>query len=450
MDPTTAIALATLFPSADYKEVAIGFYGFEQTQAPSLADAPAAFGAAALGPEGLDLVYRRVFDTEDVRLGEADTATGEAFRLRMYRDSSGALQLDELSAETLLFSFHRRMVVGDKFDLGLLFGQWDEIWRFGDTGRMQWRFFSPLKVTLLGLANNDMDDDDQVKYYIGAGAGLGGDALVRVAGPVGLQLRADAFLQSKNRFRSGDRNTTRHELELNAELGLSGLLAQQAWILGAWGTAVTQWDPRDAEGRDGIDRQYLAAGLRVSGRFYKERREPVLEPDIEALLDALRQAERDGGEGDGNSIFDRPSGEREGLRGDRDGEKEEGEDKPEAEAPEAGAHIPVELHWSEVTPLVEPAPAYPADLDPSATCSVRFFIDPTGKPYDVRPEDCPDDMRAETMGVAWSWRFEPVVEDGDTVSAQFVYPFSATQRRELSAPVEEAGEGSGEEAPAPE
>jgi hypothetical protein len=60
-----------------------------------------------------------------------------------------------------------------------------------------------MQVTLLGLSNNDMDADDRVKYYVAAGAGLGGDVVLKVAGPIGLQARVDAGTVSTNRFRAG-------------------------------------------------------------------------------------------------------------------------------------------------------------------------------------------------------------------------------------------------------
>ncbi|MCB9762211.1 MAG: hypothetical protein H6739_20595 [Alphaproteobacteria bacterium] len=425
MDPTTA-ALAgalTLFPSSDHQEFGAGFYGFEADSAPVLSEA-----TGAIMPQGLDLMYRRLNDTERVRLGEVETGTGSSVRVRLYRDAAGDIKIDEISVEVLLVSFRSRPLLGDTADIGLFFGAWDEVWRFGDTGRTQWRFFSPIRVTLLGLAKNDMDPDDRFKYYLGGGLGLGWENLTRIAGPIGFQLRADSLWSSMNRWRRDDRNTTRHELELGAELGLSLLTQRQAWILGAWGQGITQWEPRDDGGRDGIDRQYLAGGLRLSGRFYKEREaSPIADPDLDALLDAIRrQAEEEGGQ-ERQPLFERPPSDR----------NPEGKATPEEPASEDTRHLPLEVHWSEVVPVTGDEPALPEGVAAGSICHVRFFIDPTGQPYDIRPEDCPDAWRAAAMEAAWGWRFEPVVEDDDTVSAQFVYPFG--ERRALDAgPGEEA------------
>ena len=38
-------------------------------------------------------------------------------------------------------------------------------------------------------------------------------------------------------------------------------------MLTGWGDMTTQWETRDADGRSGIDRQYMAWGLRLTGRL---------------------------------------------------------------------------------------------------------------------------------------------------------------------------------------
>ena len=45
---------------------------------------------------------------------------------------------------------------------------------------------------------------------------------------------------------------------------------------------TTQWETRDEDGKSGVDRQYMAWGLRLQGRFYKPDTR-----DISSPLDAL-------------------------------------------------------------------------------------------------------------------------------------------------------------------
>lgn len=411
MDPKTAALLATtLFPTSDHSELMVSFYGFEAQDAPMLANA----SAVPSPVDSLGLTWRRLSDTEDA--DEDDTGTGELMRLRMTRDANGDVSLENLEVEFLLASLRSRPALGDKLDFSLLVGSWDEVWRWGDTGRMQWQFYSPMRLNLLGFANNDMDDDDKLKYYIGAGAGVGGEVLVRVAGPLAVQARLDAELSAKNRYRREGRNTTRQELDTNAELALGWLLPRHAILLGAWGQQVTQWEPRDEDGRDGIDRQYLATGVNLSMRFYKDR-EIFEEPDLDQLLDAIRQQEGANDPSDG--LFTRPTGSRD------DPEPQPLDPDNAVPSPDVrDPSLPLEVHWSEVEPTAGNEPVLPAGLAPGATCTLRFFVDPTGQPYDIRPEQCPSELLAPTMEAAWTWRFKPIVENGDTVSAQFAYTFT--------------------------
>jgi len=411
MDPTTAAtALSlTLFPTSDHREVGVGPYAFDSAAGPQLVDR-----LPTANPQGLELMTRRVFDTEDSLFEEDTTPTGQGMRLRMYRGADGQVVLDQFQLESLPLNLRIRPDLGDTLDIGLFAGSWDEVWRFGDTGRMQWRVYSPLNLTLLGMSRSDMGTED-LRYYASVGTGLGGEFLARVAGPVGVQGRAEVEGNARRRRDRVDvHHTTRQEVRGELELGLSVITAKQAWVVGLWGEHVSQWEPFDEAGRDGVDRTYFATGARISGRFYKERERSLPVPgmpgigedvgDIDALLEALR----------------------------REAEEETLEEAPleeileEVEEEEPVSTGPLEVHWSELEITAQVAPVWPADVAEDASCSVRFFIDPLGTPYDVRPEDCAAELVPATMEAAWGWRFAPVEDDSGTVAAQFVYSVQAS------------------------
>ncbi|HJN77800.1 MAG TPA: hypothetical protein QGF58_28030 [Myxococcota bacterium] len=410
MDPTTAAAALslTLFPTADHRELGVGPYTFEGADGPQLVD-----GLPSAGPQGLELMTRRVFDSEDSLFDDDTTPTGQGMRLRMYRDEDGEIVLDQFQLESLPFNFRIRPDLGDDLDIGLLAGTWDEVWRFGDTGRMQWRVYSPINATVIGMSKSDMGTD-KLRYYMSLGTGLGGEILARVAGPVGLQARAEVEGNARRRRDRVDvHHTTRQEVKGEVELGLTLLTKKQAWVVGLWGEHLTQWEPFDEGGRDGVDRTYYATGARISGRFYKERERSLPVPgigdtdvtDIDALLEALRRdVDDEGPEEDVEDTEDIDAAE------------------PEQSVPEEEISVgPLEVHWSELEITEVVAPTWPADVADDAACAVRFFVDPLGTPYDVRPEDCPQALLPSTMEAAWGWRFAPIEEDGETVSAQFVY-----------------------------
>lgn len=409
MDPTTAAAALslTLFPTSDHREVGVGPYAFDSAAGPQLVD-----GLPTGNPQGLEIMTRRVFDTEDSLFDEDTSPSGQGMRLRMYRDDAGAIVLDHFQLESLPLNLRVRPDLGDTLDIGLFAGSWDEVWNFGDTGRMQWRVYSPLNLTALGMSKSDMGTED-LRYYASIGTGLGGEILARVAGPVGLQAMAEVEASARRRRDRVDvHHSTRQELTAEAEIGVSILTDKQAWVVGLWGEHITQWEPFDEGGRDGVDRTYFATGARISGRFYKERERSLPVPgglgdgvdtDIDALLEALRREASE-------ETYD-----------DHEGDGVES-DEPVETAPEESEEVgPLEVHWSELEIQEQVAPLWPADVAEDATCSVRFFVDPLGTPYDVRPEDCPSKLLAPTMEAAWGWRFAPVEEEGETVSAQFVY-----------------------------
>jgi hypothetical protein len=86
--------------------------------------------------------------------------------------------------------------------------------------------------------------------------------------------------------------------------------------------------------------------------------------------------------------------------------------------------VPLELHWSEVAQLSGDPVVWPAGVSAEASCKVRFVIDPTGAPTDIRPEDCSAELLPLVMKAAWTYRFSPALEGGSAVTAQFVYVFT--------------------------
>ncbi len=413
----SAAALAVaLFPTGDHHELSLGSYGFETAPGFSTAvDAPQA---------GIALRYRRVFDTDDPDI----TPTGETARLRLSRTADGGVAIDRLEVETLLATFRIRPELGDKLDVGLLFGTWDEIWIHGDSGRGQWRLHTPITLTVLGFANNDMDADDRIKWYAAAGAGVGGDWIRRVRGPIGVQARADTRLHTRVRWWPGSPATTRHEWISGAELGLTWLRDRQVLGVQAWAEAVTQWDPRDAEGRDGIDRQYLAAGLAVTGRLYQGRQAQA-EPDLAVLageLDAVAAlAELEAAEAEGAAV----EGETAEVIAPLDGEPAETEVVESAEAPAGPPASVVDgppadpgiltVHWSEL----EVVERFVAVGDgPDGTCSIRIVLDAEGVPTDVEAAGCPEHLVEPARDAGLRWRFKPFLEGDRAIPVQAVFP----------------------------
>ncbi len=408
MDPSTAVFL-TLFPTSDHREVGVGPYAFEAADAPLLID-----GLPQAMPQGLEIMTRRIYDSEEALYDEDGWAAGQGMNVRFYRDAEGNIVLDRFELESLGLNVRVRPELGDQVDVGLFMGSWERVWRFGDTGRAQWRVYSPMNVTVLGMSKTDMDPQDKLKYYASVGTGLGGEVLGRVAGPLGVQARAEVQANARRRRGGEVHFTTRQEVTATGELGVTVITDTHAWVLGAWAEHVTQWEPLDDAGRDGIDRTYFAAGARLSGRFYKEREYlpdigdsevPVPDMNIDALLDSIRLDQTRDGEGESAVPLD------------------ESQDTIDAEAMdgERPAYLPLEVNWSEVEVITMVSPEWPAGAQDGSSCSMIFFIDTTGVPYDVRPDDCDAELLPVVMEAAWGWRFEPVIEGGDTVSATFKY-----------------------------
>ena len=403
MDPSTAVFL-TLFPTSDHREVGVGPYAFESANAPLLID-----GLPQARPQGLEIMTRRLYDSEEAMYDEDSWATGQGMNLRFYRDADGNVVLDRFELESLVLNVRVRPELGDQVDVGMFLGSWERVWLFGDTGRAQWRVSSPMNLTALGLAKTDMDHEDKLKYYASAGTGVGGEVLGRVAGPVGIQARAEVQASAR-RSRGGEVHfTTRQELTTTAELGVTVIDDTRAFVLGAWGEHVTQWEPWDDGGRDGIDRTYFAAGARLSGRFYKEREYLPMqdmgigggERDVDALLENIRQDQRNmGGKGGSGEGGNGEGGNGEGGNGAAAAAQAKAPDKDaEVVDGERPSYLPLEVNWSEVEVTTRVDPEWPQDTKDGASCSMVFFVDTTGVPYDVRPDDCsPEQIEGADYG----------------------------------------------------
>ena len=98
------------------------------------------------------------------------------------------MRVDDLTLNLPLVVIRHRPVQGDPFELGVGFNDWGIGLRSEHGGRSQWRLYMPLTLLPLGLSNTDQDQDGKVRWFGRAGIGLGTDVIVRIAGPVGLQL----------------------------------------------------------------------------------------------------------------------------------------------------------------------------------------------------------------------------------------------------------------------
>ena len=90
----------------------------------------------------------------------------------------------------------------------------------------------------------------------------------------------------------------------------------------------------------------------------------------------------------------------------------------------SGGGGPRSVHWSQVAVKYRARPKMPEAARvlsfPEESCNVRFFIDETGKPYDIQLEECPTIFRDSALEAAWQWRFYPLKDEGVPVKAQFV------------------------------
>jgi hypothetical protein len=359
------VALAML-PSLEHREIGVGPYAIESLAAP-----------------GLEVMTRHV-----------DSA-GNQMNLRMQRDDDGTVQLDRFELESVLLTVRVRPELGDAAYVGLALGSWDQVWRSHNGSRVQARLYSPMTLSGLGWSRT-VDDPEVFRYTAAAGTGVGGEVLIKVLGPLGVQLRGDVQATAQRRAGGDNHYTTRQEVAATGEVGLAVLAKQQVYVLGAWAEAVTQWEPWDAGGRNGVDREYFAAGARLSGRFYDP---PGLDlpDDLEELQDW--------------DEFE--------VDLDRNWEA------PPEDVPVEASDSPLEVHWSEVTVTREEPVAWPEGA--IATCSVVFEIDGEGNPTDVRPDSCPSDVLPAVMEAAWAFSFKPMTEGGNPVPARFLYTFTPSE-----------------------
>jgi hypothetical protein len=272
MNPLLAgVGAIALFPSLEHQQVSVGAYNH------AVDDAPVPIGPDLnlLRLDGLELRYRG-FEWID---GFDSALRSTSGRLRLYYDSRGVVQLDQLLLDSHAVSIRLRPQLGDQFDLALLGGNWETTWASGDTGRAQYRMFSPANLTLLGFSNTDQDDDDRLKHYFSIGTGAGADVITRVLGPLGFRMSSVGEARTLNRHRADALNYVRHETSLELEAGAGLLFENTAWTLDAWGEMTSQWETRDDDGKSGVDRQYMAWGLKLQGRFYT--------PDDRDLSDPL-------------------------------------------------------------------------------------------------------------------------------------------------------------------
>jgi hypothetical protein len=277
VDELSALAL-TLYPSLEHDEIAVGPYLHEV--------APEALPVEGFteGAGGLELRWRMV----GVRREEdGDDVWAKENALRAWRDADGAVRLDRLELTAVpLMGFRVRPELGEGFDWTIGSGRREVGWAFGNEAAAQWRVYSPIALAPIGVSNTDQDDDSKLKYQMSVLGGLGGDVVGRVIGPVGAQLRVEGSARSARRFANDTSNNVRHEVQAVAEAGLTWFSDRQAWTVGGWVEHLTQWDPRDG-GPQGLDRQYVAGGVRVAARLYAEA-EPELAPmDLESLFGAI-------------------------------------------------------------------------------------------------------------------------------------------------------------------
>ncbi len=388
----TLLMFAGVFEAEDFQDVSASSYshGLDPLSSPS----------------GLEIKGQRLIETQN----ESTSPTGERASLSLWRNAEGEVRLDELEVRSLLFALRSRPHLGEDIDIGLLVGAWDEVLLHGQGKNTQWMVYTPIALHLLGLARNDMDADDRLKYYTGFSTGLGGEATVRVAGPAGAHARGESRLSSKNRWRNNDVNTTRHELEVALDVGVSWIQQDRQWILSAWSERFWRWDPRDELGRNGVDRQQESAGLRLTLRRYKG--DERADPDLDAVLSRIRK---------GIEVSD-PNDDMEHLEPNPPIPLDPNAEVQAMVSKTHAGDSPLLVHWSEPEILQRLLPVLPEGVtEQDATCKLRFFIDAEGRPYEIKPEACDAPLLGPAMAAAWQWRLAPFTERGEIHPIQFLY-----------------------------
>lgn len=272
----TALSSLLLFPSFEHHRVHVGLYN-HQVESPQVR-----IDTLPVWPaNGLEVGWRH-FTESDFSFGEEFSLNDDEERsfsgsetpthARLYLSPEGTVNIDQLSLGTALFGATVRPQLGDVLDLSFLGGKWVSTVAAVDTGRFQLRGLVPSELTLLGFSNTDFDEDRKLKYYISVGSGLGGELIGRIIGPLGVYGRAIGNARTFNRHQGGTENQVRHELHAEAEAGLAILGQRQAFWVSGWGELTSQYETRDEDRKSGVDRQYLAWGLRLNGRFNARER----------------------------------------------------------------------------------------------------------------------------------------------------------------------------------
>lgn len=257
-------ALSSL-PSAEHHQLTIGPY------VAAVQPGPVPISSGSTAPlRGVEFSYQHLSEEDsetDTRLGGMFSSNTKTISARIHVNQDGYISTDRLQADSVFASARIRRNLGDHLDLSILGGHSLGTWGIAEGPRYRLQALVPSNLTLLGLSNTDQDDDEKLKYYISIGSGLGGEFIGQVAGPLGVYGRILAKATTQNRHRPDAKNTVRNEVMFEPQLGLSYIGTEGAVILSGWGEVTTQWETRDDDGRAGVDRQYIAGGLRLSGRL---------------------------------------------------------------------------------------------------------------------------------------------------------------------------------------
>ena len=200
-----------------------------------------------------------------------DVSGQSEFDLRLFADDRGVLAVDQLRFETGIASVRVRELLGDRFDLALLGGQWDTPLTFVDSGPTQILVYAPTLLTLVGLSNTDFDPDRRLKHYLAAGLGPGARVHGVVAGRLEAYAHAEGIARSFTRYQRDADRQVRHELAAEASAGLGWGGGQTRALFGGWAEVVSQWESRDADGLGAVDRQYTAMGVSLTVLTHPER-----------------------------------------------------------------------------------------------------------------------------------------------------------------------------------
>lgn len=273
--------LPNLFDAPGWQEVSLGAGGVNAAAAP----------VAVLEPDFLASTYEI---RHRWRRGEGLDGLGSVSTFRLNVDERGRLAIGELSVNSPAVSVRIRPQLGDHFDLALLGGSWEGVIDDGSLPGGRWELFTPISLTLLGFNNTDQDDDSRLKHYFQAGLGVGGDVLLQAVGPFGVHLRAQGEARTQNRHRKDAPNYVRHEVLAAGEAQLAWLRDGQAWMFGVFSEIDTQWDPRDADGKSGVDRQVYNVGLRLTFRMVTDEQPEVPETPPDETPPALPALPPDG------------------------------------------------------------------------------------------------------------------------------------------------------------